>query len=97
MAREKITKSSGNVFADLGFSPAEASILAIRSDLIAQLRRLIERKCWTQVQAAEHLGITQSRVSDLIRGKWDKFSVDMLLVLAIRAGFQPRLRLSKAA
>lgn len=97
MTREKITKSSGNVFADLGFSPAEASILAIRSDLIAQLRLLIERKRWTQVQAAEHLGITQSRVSDLIRGKWDKFSVDMLLVLATRAGFQPRLRLSKAA
>ncbi len=97
MAREKITKSSGNVFADLGFPPAEASILAIRSDLIAQLRLLIERKRWTQAQAAEHLGITQSRVSDLIRGKWDKFSVDMLLVFAARAGLQPRLRLSKAA
>lgn len=97
MAREKITKSSGNIFADLGFPPAEASILAIRSDLIAQLRLLIERKQWTQGQAAEHLGVTQSRVSDLIRGKWDKFSVDMLLVLAARAGLQPRLRLSKAA
>jgi predicted XRE-type DNA-binding protein len=97
MAREKITKSSGNVFADLGFPPAEASILAIRSDLIAQLRLLIARKQWTQGQAAEHLGVTQSRVSDLIRGKWDKFSVDMLLVLAARAGLQPRLKLSKAA
>lgn len=97
MAREKIKKSSGNVFVDLGFPPAEASILAIRSDLIAQLRLLIERKQWTQAQAAEHLGITQSRVSDLIRGKWDKFSVDMLLVLAARAGFQPRLKLSSAA
>lgn len=97
MAREKITKSSGNVFTDLGFPPAEASILAIRSDLIAQLRLLIERKQWTQGQAAEHLGITQSRVSDLIRGKWDKFSVDMLLVFAARAGLQPRLKLSKAA
>lgn len=97
MAREKITKSSGNIFADLGFPPAEASILAIRSDLIAQLRLLIERKRWTQAQAAEYLGITQSRVSDLIRGKWDKFSVDMLLVFAARAGLQPRLRLSKAA
>jgi predicted XRE-type DNA-binding protein len=97
MAREKITKSSGNVFADLGFPPAEASILATRSDLIAQLRLLIERKQWTQAQAAEHLGISQSRVSDLIRGKWDKFSVDMLLVFAARAGLQPRLKLFKAA
>ncbi len=60
-------------------------------------RLLIERKQWTQAQAAEQLGITQSRVSDLIRGKWDKFSVDMLLVFAARAGLQPRLKLSKAA
>jgi predicted XRE-type DNA-binding protein len=97
MAREKIIKSSGNVFVDLGFPPAEASIFAIRSELIAQLRPLIERKRWTQAQTTEQLGITQSRVSDLIRGKWDKFSVDMLLVLAARAGLQPRLRLSKVA
>lgn len=60
-------------------------------------RLLIERKQWTQAQAAEQLGITQSRVSDFIRGKWDKFSVDMLLVFAARAGLQPRLKLSKAA
>lgn len=60
-------------------------------------RLLIERKQWTQAQAAEQLGITQSRVSDLIRGKWDKFSVDMLLVFVARAGLQPRLKLSKAA
>jgi predicted XRE-type DNA-binding protein len=78
---------------DLGSPPAEASILAIRSDLIAQLRLLIERKQWAQGRPTEHRGVTQSRVSDLIRGKWDKFSVDMLLVFATRAGLQPRLRL----
>lgn len=97
MAKSKITKSSGNVFIDLGFSPEEAVILAMRSQLIAQLRLLIDRNKWTQVKAADVLGVTQSRVSDLIRGKWDKFSLDMLLTLAARAGLHPKLKLDKAA
>ena len=91
MSREKITKSSGNVFIDLGFPPEEAAILAMRADLMAQLRLLMERRKWTQSQAAAVLGISQSRVSDLVRGKWDKFSLDMLLMLATRAGLEPRL------
>ena len=97
MAKEKIIKSSGNVFLDLGFPPEEAAILAMRSALMAQLRLLIERRKWTQVQAAAELGIAQSRVSDLVRGKWDKFRLDMLLMLAARAGLRPQLKLSNAA
>jgi predicted XRE-type DNA-binding protein len=97
MRKTKITKSSGNVFVDLGFSAEEAMLLAMRSDLMAQLRLLIERNEWTQTKAASVLEISQSRVSDLTRGKWDKFSLDMLLILAARAGLQPKLKLSKAA
>ena len=97
MRKEKITKSSGNVFVDLGFPPEEVAILTMRADLMAQLRLLIERKGWTQAQAAAALGVSQSRVSDLVRGKWDKFSLDMLMMLAARAGLQPRLKLAKAA
>jgi predicted XRE-type DNA-binding protein len=97
MPKLKVTKSSGNVFIDLGFPPEEAMLLAMRSDLMAQLRLLIERNEWTQAKAAKELEVTQSRVSDLMRGKWDKFSLDMLLILAARAGLQPKLKLSKAA
>lgn len=97
MRKEKVTKSSGNVFVDLGFPPEEVAILTMRADLMAQLRLLIERKGWTQAQAAAALGVSQSRVSDLVRGKWNKFSLDMLLMLAARAGLQPRLKLAKAA
>lgn len=92
--KEKITRSSGNVFADLGFPPEEAAILAMRADLMAQLRLVIEKRNWTQVEAAKVLGISQSRVSDLIRGKWDKFSLDMLVTLATRAGLHCELRLA---
>ena len=43
------------------------------------------------------LGMSQARVSDLVRGKWDKCSLDMLSVLASRAGLKPGLTLAKAA
>ncbi|MDP1924262.1 MAG: XRE family transcriptional regulator [Thiobacillus sp.] len=92
--KEKITRSSGNVFADLGFPPEEAAILAMRADLMAQLRLVIEKRNWTQVEAAKVLGISQSRVSDLMRGKWDKFSLDMLVTLATRAGLHCELKLA---
>jgi predicted XRE-type DNA-binding protein len=97
MSKARTTASSGNVFVDLGFAPEEALVLALRSQLIAELRLLIERNGWTQVQAAEELGVTQSRISDLKRGKWEKFSLDMLLTLAARAGLQPQIKLRSAA
>ncbi len=86
MTQETITESSGNVFADLGFSPEEATILAMRAELMARLRETIAEKGWTQAQAAQRLGVGQSRISDLVRGKHDKFSLDMLVTLATRAG-----------
>ena len=81
-----VTSSSGNVFTDLGFGPGEAAVMGMRADLMARLRVLVQNEGWTQTQAAERFGIAQSRVSDLLRGKWDKFSLDMLITLAARAG-----------
>lgn len=90
----RITESSGNVFLDLGFSPEEAALLAMRADLMAKLRLTINENGWTQAEAAKVLGIAQSRVSDLVRGKWERFSLDMLITLASRAGLHPRLELA---
>ena len=86
MKKGKIIESIGNVFTDLGFSPEEATILAMRAELMARIRESIEARQWTQAEAAQHLGIGQSRVSDLMRGKRDKFSLDMLITIAARAG-----------
>jgi predicted XRE-type DNA-binding protein len=85
-------KSSGNVFLDLGYSADEAAILQMRADLMADLRKFIENKKLTQAKAAKILGISQSRVSDLTRGKWDRFSLEMLIALATRAGFHVTLK-----
>ncbi len=89
---EKIFNSSGNVFVDLGFSPEETAVLKMRADLMADLRKFIKAKKLTQVKAAEILGVSQSRVSDLIRSKWKRFSLEMLITLATRAGMRVTLK-----
>jgi predicted XRE-type DNA-binding protein len=94
--KQRVKKSSGNVFIDLGFPPEEAAVLAMRAELMAKLRTLIAERGWTQQEAARRLGIGQSRVSDLVRGKWDKFSLDMLMTLAARVGQKPSLVLEAA-
>jgi predicted XRE-type DNA-binding protein len=83
-----LIESSGNVFTDLGFPPEEAALLQMRAELMAHLRDTIAVRGWTQSEAARQLGVTQSRVSDLVRGKWDKFSLDMLVTLTAREGHQ---------
>src|SRR5438046_3178232 len=82
----RVRKSSGNVFRDLGFTREEAEHLKIRSDLMIQLTRLIEARRLTQAQAARLLGVTQPRISDLVRGKIDRFSVDSLIEMLGRTG-----------
>jgi predicted XRE-type DNA-binding protein len=89
---EPAIKSSGNVFVDLGYSPDEAAILQMRADLMANLRKFIKARRLTQSKAAEMLGVSQSRVSDLTRGKWEKFSLEMLIVLAMKAGMRVTLK-----
>lgn len=53
MNEEPIIESSGNVFTDLGFSLEEATLLAMRAELMTKLRENIAEKGWTQIQAAE--------------------------------------------
>lgn len=88
---ESTTNSSGNVFVDLGYSLDEAAILQMRADLMADIRKFIRLRKLTQAKAAEILGITQSRVSDLTRGKWEKFSLEMPITLATKAGMRVTL------
>lgn len=88
-------KSCGNVFLDLGFPPDEAAILLMRADLMIDIRKRITAKKLTQQAAAELLGVSQSRVSDLVRGKWDRFSLEMLIAFGMKLGM--KISLKKAA
>lgn len=88
------TPSCGNIFIDLGFDEAEANVLLMRTDLMIDIRKFIEAKGWTQAEAAKHLGITQPRVSKLMKRKYDEFSLDMLVTLAGRLGLRHELKLA---
>jgi predicted XRE-type DNA-binding protein len=82
----RMQRSSGNVFRDLGFSEAQAENLRVRADLMIALGKLIERRGLTQAQAAKLLGVTQPRISALVRGKIQLFSVDGLMEMLGRGG-----------
>lgn len=98
-----MTRSSGNVFRDLGFSPGDAEHLRIRSDLMLKVQKVIAARGLKQGRAAELLGVSQPRVSDLMRGRIDLFStdslIDMLAKLGIRAKvvLQPSRRRTRVA
>ena len=89
---ETVIKSSRNVFLEQGFPPEEAANLEMRSEIMSDLRKFIKNKKMTQAKAADLFGVSQSRVSDLIRGKWEKFSLEMLITLATKAGMRISLR-----
>ncbi|NIT41576.1 MAG: XRE family transcriptional regulator [Gammaproteobacteria bacterium] len=93
----KVTKSSGNVFADLGFNETEAENLKLRAQLMRELETLIHKKRLSQSDAAELLGIHQSRVSDLVRGKIDRFSIDMLVKLLAKTGRHVEIKVKRHA
>jgi len=95
--RLRITPSSGNVFRDLGFSPEEAEHLSIRADLMIAVQKALERRGVKQSVAAGILGVTQPRVSDLLRGRIDLFSSDALIDMLARLGIRVRLVLSRRA
>jgi predicted XRE-type DNA-binding protein len=87
----KITPSTGNVFRDLGFWCEEAEHLLVRADLMIQVQKLIKSRRLKQNSAARILGVTQPRVSDLLRGRIDLFSTDALIDMLARLGATVRL------
>jgi len=91
MKKVKLTRSSGNVFRDLGFSPKEAEHLKVRSELMVNLQKAITARRLKQAEAAELLGVTQPRVSDLMRGRIDLFSVETLIDMLARLGVRTKL------
>ncbi|MEI6986967.1 MAG: XRE family transcriptional regulator, partial [Rhodospirillaceae bacterium] len=67
-------------------TPAEAENMKLRSSLMMALEQHIKAQGWTQKEAGERLGVTQPRVSDLMRGKIGLFGIDTLINMATAAG-----------
>jgi predicted XRE-type DNA-binding protein len=78
-------------------SPAEAENMKLRSALMMALEQHIRTKGWTQAEAARRLGVTQPRVSDLLRGKINLFALDTLVNMVSAAGLRVEVRVLDAA
>jgi predicted XRE-type DNA-binding protein len=85
------SRRSGNVFRDLGFSANEADHLRIRSELMAKVQKVIMARGLKQAEAAELIGVTQPRVSDLMRGRIDLFIVETLIDMLAKLGVRTKL------
>ena len=83
---KKVTASSGNVFADLGFANPEEELLKVK--LVREIRAIMKRKKLTQAKATVVLGLKQPDVSSLVTGRAGKFSIDRLVRCLDRLGYK---------
>jgi predicted XRE-type DNA-binding protein len=88
-----VTPAGRSVLYDL-FPAERAAELEMRARLLMGLERWLEKSRMTQADAAKVLGVTQARVLDLKRGKINRFSMGLLVRLAVRAGLKPKLKLA---
>ena len=79
MKRAPVTRGSGNIFRDLGFSGERSAELILKSGLLQALQETIRGRRWRQVEAATHLRIDQAKVSKLLNGQMAGFSVERLV------------------
>mgnify|MGYP001558806126 CR=1 FL=1 len=86
MKQPVVTKGSGNIFRDLGFSEQKSAELTLKSSLLQAIQETIRQRRWKQIEAAEHLGIDQAKVSKLLAGQMAGFSVERLVHFLSRLG-----------
>ncbi|MBI5526025.1 MAG: XRE family transcriptional regulator [Deltaproteobacteria bacterium] len=89
-------KSTGNVFSDLGFGREETGNFRIRATLMAEVEKHIRRRGLSPAEAAREMGVTQPRISDLMRGKIDVFSVDTLITMLTTLGLKVTVTVNRA-
>jgi predicted XRE-type DNA-binding protein len=90
------SKRFANVFDALADSPEEAANLTARAELMEQIIAIVKGEGWTQVEAAKRCGVTQPRMSDLLRGRVSMFSLDALVNIATALGRRVRVELDAA-
>ena len=91
------TQVFDSVWDAISDTPAEAEYMNIRSVLMGELRDHIKIKGWSQLEAASALGVTQPRISDLMRGKIGLFGIEALISMLSAAGLHVELHIAKAA
>ncbi|MGH7100942.1 MAG: helix-turn-helix domain-containing protein [Acetobacteraceae bacterium] len=90
-------ESFASVWDAIEDTPADAENMKLRSALMMALEEHVRTQGWTQTEAARRLGVTQPRISDLLRGKIHLFSLDTLVNMVAVAGLHVEMRIAKAA
>ena len=93
MTEIPIHPSGGNIFADIGFTEAEAAELATKSSLIDAIAETITRRELTQRQAAELCGTDQPTLSKVLRGRMESITIDRLTFWLIALGRTVEIRI----
>lgn len=93
----EITRGHDNVFEDLGFPADEAANLAIRTNLMLDLKKWIRSRGWTRAEAATFFNEPETRIESLVAGDIDRFSVDKLIVMLAKAGMRVKVEVLPAA
>ena len=83
---QKKTDSYASVWDALADTPEQAANLRARAELMQQIAAIVKESGWTQTEAAEHCGVTQPRINDLLRGRVSRFSLDALVNIATAIG-----------
>lgn len=78
-------------------TPEQAQNMKIRAELMRTIENRIRSEGWSQHQAAERFRVTQPRVSDLMRGKIEKFTIDTLVNMVVAAGLQVNVDVAETA
>ena len=95
MKSKHTTPAGGNIFADLKLRDAEN--LKLRSELMIAIRKWVEDKGLTQAEAAKRLNTTQPILNDVLRGRYERFTIDRLVNLLDAAGLRVSVSIRKAA
>ena len=91
----EVQRSSGNVFADLGLPDADK--LKIKSGLVIEIRKAMRQQRLTQQEAAKRMGITQPKVSDMMRGDFSNLSERKLMDCLNRLGYDIEIKVRPAS
>ena len=95
MSKPKL-ESYASVWDAISDTPEEAANLRVRAELMDKITTIIEESGWTQTEAAEHCGVTQPRINDLLRGRISRFSLDALVNIASALGRRVHVKLIAA-
>jgi predicted XRE-type DNA-binding protein len=91
------TQEFASVWDAIEDTPDAAEHMRIRSSLMTSLKQHVKEQGWTQTEAAAALGVTQPRLSDLMRGKVSLFEIDALISMLNAAGLRVEVQVRKAA